>query len=694
MVSVENSASLPRTAALGLVALRRLVGYHKLWIYAGCTLLVVLTSRWLGKDMQWDTVHYHLYAGFSALHDRFGLDYFPAGNQSYLNPYIYVPFYVLATSGLTALAAATILAIAQSAILWLSYELAIAVARPEDSRTRVATGVCAAVLAFANPVLIEQFGSSFADITTAELVLAGCLLLISASHTSGARRIVAAGVLLGAAAAFKMSNALPVASLAIVPLFRPVNWSRRLGAAALLCLGVGAGFALVSWPWSLQLERHFGNPFFPLLNGLFHSPQYTRGSGLEYRFIPSSLVAALWRPFAIATRVRMVHVEVAAPDPRYLLLMIVGMLTLILWRVRRWMTRQAVTSGPWSLHEDRALLALACAFLIDWVIWLAMSGNGRYFLPMACVAAVLTIALLFRLLAPWPRLRYCVVFAMLGVQIYQVYAGADFRPVLPWNEGPWFDVAKMPAADSKPALYFSVGVQSNAFIVPFLPAGSGFIDLDGDYVLGPEGANGAHVLSLIRRFSPDLRVIVPDSRVDADRRTDIPNPANINDALEPFGLRADTDRCARIVVPAAPKVHVVTVGRAIPNLPRSNWYTLYLITCDVVSNGGVYGTMPPAGRSARRVLDHLEDACPSVLQPRGSVTFHVNAKGNRDDWVRSYANTDVDAWVNGGRVYFQAALGGDRAHDLGPASAWEKTPLPRIACGRMKDGLFFLHLAH
>ncbi len=691
MSSLESSVTPQVNARSPAVILKRAVASPRLLVYISCTLLTLATSYWLGKDMQWDTLDYHLYAGFSALHDRFGLDYFAAGGQSYLNPYAYVPFYLLATSRLTALAAATILALVQSAILWLSYELAVSLARPEDRRTRVAIGVGAVILAFANPVLIDQFGSSFADITTAELVLAGCLLLIGALRTPGAWRIAAAGVLLGAASAFKLSNAVAAASLAVVPLFLAVGWRRRLGHAVLLGGCMAGGFALVAWPWCLQLARHFGNPFLPLMNGVFHSPQYTSGPSLDYRFIPASWSAALWRPFAITRPVRLVHEESAAPDLRYVILLVVGMASLVRWAARQWMARAAVAGAARLRPEDRALAALGCAFLVGWILWLATSGNSRYFLPMACVAAVLAIPLLFRLLARRPRLGYCAVAAVLAIQVHQVCVGSDFRPLLPWNDGPWFDIPELPVADSAPALYFSVGVQSNAFVVPFLPRGSGFIDLHGDYVLGPGGANGAHILSLIRRFSPRLKVLVSDRRVDADRRTDVPDPVDVDYALEPFGLRADTNRCARIVVPASPKVHDVTVGRVIPKLPSSEWYTLYLVTCDVVADGRMYGAIPPEQRSAERVLDRLEDACPAVLQPRRSVTFRLKAKDAQDDWIRSYGNTDVDAWVSDGRVYFQSALGKDEMHDLGPESAWEMAP-PRIVCGRMDNGMFFLRL--
>lgn len=145
-------------------------------VYATCVVAALLVSCLLGKDMTWDTLHYHLYAGFSALHGRFGQDYFAAGAQSYFNPYVYVPFYLLATSRLTALTAASILAVLQSGLLWLTYELALAAVPQATPGTRIAIGVCAALLALANPILINELGASSADVITAEIVLGGWLL--------------------------------------------------------------------------------------------------------------------------------------------------------------------------------------------------------------------------------------------------------------------------------------------------------------------------------------------------------------------------------------------------------------------------------------------------------------------------------------------------------------------------------------
>ena len=120
--SASNASIRANTSLLELSGARSL---RRLPIYAACTAAALLLSYLLGKEMGWDMLNYHLYAGFSAVHDRFAQDYFAAGSQSYLNPYVYVPFYALATSHLSALQASLLLAALHSIVLWLTFELAI-----------------------------------------------------------------------------------------------------------------------------------------------------------------------------------------------------------------------------------------------------------------------------------------------------------------------------------------------------------------------------------------------------------------------------------------------------------------------------------------------------------------------------------------------------------------------------------------
>ena len=72
-----------------------------------------------------------------------------------------------------------------------------------------------------NPILMQQIGSCFADITTAELALGGWLLVAGAVRVPRISRVIYAGLILGAASALQLSNALSaVSAFAMLALFR------------------------------------------------------------------------------------------------------------------------------------------------------------------------------------------------------------------------------------------------------------------------------------------------------------------------------------------------------------------------------------------------------------------------------------------------------------------------------------------
>ena len=132
----------------------------------------------------------------------------------------------------------------------------------------------------------------------------------------------------------------------------------------------------------------FGNPLFPLLNDVFHSPEFTTAPLRHFRFIPDSFADALWRPFAMVDPVPMVQEELAAPDLRYAVLAVL---------ISDAVVALAVAPPQRALHASSAhsrrppppsacLAALGCGLAASWVLWLSASGNGRYFLPMASVA--------------------------------------------------------------------------------------------------------------------------------------------------------------------------------------------------------------------------------------------------------------------------------------------------------------------
>jgi hypothetical protein len=337
---------------------------------------------------------------------------------------------------------------------------------------------------------------------------------------------------------------------------------------------------------------------------------------------------------------------------------------------------------------------------VDWVLWLTASGNGRYFIAMACIAGVLAITLVFQLFAA-PKARAYLLSALFLVQCVQLFMGTTYRSHVPWDGRPWFGVRLPANLPRTPTLYLSYGVQTNAFIVPFLPAGSGFVNLAGDYPLAAGGANGAQVAALVHRYWPRVRVLARDDQAQDKRLPVISGMAAAIDALLPFGLTPAAGDCSTIVVPNQGRqellfLHTRLTGKARfskpppdRQIPEST--TGYLTTCPVVAHPVAYAGFSPDERRANLALDRLEDACPEIFQPiRPPTQYFGNA--HQDVWERRYLNTSLTAWVTRGWVQFLDPIRGGPATYIGPETAFEQKDV-RVLCGRSNER-YFAKLVH
>jgi hypothetical protein len=652
--------------------------------YLVCVGLALACNYVLGKDMAWDTLNYHLYLGFSALNDRFAQDYFAAGPLAYLNPYAYVPFYAMVRSGLPALLICSIFAAVHSIILWLSFELGVAVCPSKDGYTRAFAGSCAAALAFMNPILMQQIGSCFADITTAELGLGGWLLLAGAVKLPRTSRVLCAGLIIGAASALKLSNALlAIAAIAMLAML-PLGWRGRIRHGFLYGISLAVGFAVVAAPWSYRLAKTFGNPMFPLFNSIFRSPEFsTESTGSANRFIPESIGDALWRPIAMIDPVRMVHEELSAPDLRYALLITLVIALILRWGWRRLGKEVPPPRNPQLSESTRVLAALGCGLSVYWILWLSVSGNSRYVLAMACIAAAVLVGLLFRLFYSRPTMRNYFLAIIFICQAFQLYMGAEYRwNGVPWG-GQWFDISIPQKLKTEPNLYLSLSMQSNSFLAPFLAKDSGLVNVWGDYTLDPESANGARVKELIRKFSPNLRVAFVTSKPYGNAGH--PEPSSVvDDALQGYGLRPDMADCEIVTIRGLPPELEIRAQTSSPQ-ERQSLDTTYAAACHLIPDIIDRSALIARQRTVDLVFDRLEDACPKLFQPRRLASEHYG-----DVWRRLYGATDIVVRIRFGRVKFSDQSRPHEAIDVGSENDWAKAPL-RLDCGKRK-GVYFANV--
>jgi hypothetical protein len=579
----------------------------------------VLVALCLGKDLNWDSLSYHAYAGFNAVEHRLGVDYFAASTQGYLNPYAHVPFYLMLKQGLAPQAIVALLALFHLLNLLIVFEMAVLLNKRADGAIAWLPVACAVTFAILNPVFLLELGNTFNEITTSVPVLAGWYLLMRDFALQRPGRMVLAGVLIGAAVSLKMTNLL--FSVTALPLLLLAPTAPGTRARAVLCFALGGllGVLLAGAWWGWQLWELFGNPVFPLLNQYFHSPEFTDGALKHYRFLSDSGLDTLLKPFLLSLPMRGVHLETVAVDLRFAAIV----LLLGLFGVKA--AFGGVAGGKWLRADPfpffqgrRLCVALGAALLLAWTVWVTTSGNSRYFLPMSSVAAVVLASLLFRFSA---KLRFLAYAAgpLLLLQAGVTVATSEHRWTPTAYGKQWFEVAIPAPLQQQPTLFLNLNTMPASFLLPFLPRASSMISVTGMYVL----EENARLRALFTQYQGNVRVM---RRYGGDKADDKPDAKQFNYALVKFGMEVDMTDCQTMKM----------TYRGVDGQPDTVKNYIACKAKPLQWSAAQRAAYLESKRRSDAVFAGLEKLCPQLFQPHG-----LASEGDGRQFWRNYFNTDT-----------------------------------------------------
>ena len=297
----------------------------------------------LGQDANWDLKNYHLYNAWSYLHKKLSIDIFAAGIQSYFPPLLDIPYYLLSIRWLpgSPRLVAFIMGLSYGLLLFIVFLMAWFVAGeltvPPAKRALISS--VATAFGVTGVATISQVGTTFNEIPTAATTLAGLLLIVLAITKSNAderRRCVnvclfLSGLLFGAAAGLKLTACIYAPGAAIVAWAINGSVWRRFLHAFIFSLAWVLAFLILWGPWGWKLYKLTSNPFFPLFNSIFHSPWIAPSTGLDLRFMPKTILEALFYPFYWINNPSMTVMEPRFADPRFAMIYALGAITFIIY---------------------------------------------------------------------------------------------------------------------------------------------------------------------------------------------------------------------------------------------------------------------------------------------------------------------------------------------------------------------------
>lgn len=621
------------------------------WLVFG--LPAIVCAAWAlhaGKDVNWDLLNYHYYVPFQLLGGRIEQDFFAASAQSYLNPVGYLPFYLMVAGGWHSVVVSVVLAAAHSLSIGLLYLVARRLFAHLPPGEQTEFSVLATALGAATGVYWMTVGGSFLDPLLVPPMLAGLLLLLRDGQQA-TRHAGLAGLLFGAAAALKYSNA--VYALAALPL----AIAMRGGFAYLI--GAAAAVTVLAGPWLLLMLREFGNPVFPLFNGWFRSPHALEINLINERFAVRDPAALLAFPFRMAALGPRIYAENFAPDLRFaaLVLTLPGVAVLA---ARRSARAAAALRGPgW-----RVLAFFGCAL----ALWLASSANARYGLIVLLLAGV-CLARLVELLLPARAARVTLALLLLvQVGIGIVASPPRWFISAEWS-GRWLPYEAPERATREPAIYLTTEILPMAVVAPFLHPASSLVNVRGQHSLPTDSPR---LKELLERHRGHVRTLGRFLEL-ADGRPAQPQVKAYDARLLRFGFRVDTADC--FAIPWRPDDQDA-LSRAANWLAggRKSIEPLSVSSCGL---GRVARNPADVEREQRAsaLFDRIENSCPRLFRGQSAVTEPFGS-----GWARNYNGLDARLEAFADRLILHRYRIASYV-ELGRISDWERgDPATLAAC--------------
>ncbi len=365
----------------------------------------------MGQDANWDLQNYHYYIGWAWWNDHRGYttDIAAAQLQTYHNPLLDLPFFLMVDHGWNPRAIAFALAVPAGIGAYFAIKLIRLLFCDLVPPERRLASLCATAVGLTAAMGRGVLGTTMNEWPGAALTMAALYVIVRPLvRNPGApipiATLIAAGVLMGVANGAKLTYGVYAVGLCAAVLWRgPIRRpyiGRAWKEAIVYGVAVLAGTAATAGAWMLALWTQFRNPIFPYGNIWIKSPWWGVYEAMGRPYGPHTLVEWLAFPFTLVAPPEFYVSETHYVDARLTVLYGLALLAGCAYLVQRLARRgnmAGTTAGP-PAGNGEAWRVIGLFFVVSFLLWTAQSSILRYLVPLMILSGALITALLRHML--------------------------------------------------------------------------------------------------------------------------------------------------------------------------------------------------------------------------------------------------------------------------------------------------------
>lgn len=365
---------------------KRLFSSNFWWLFlfllaGGCASLI------LRYELLWDFANYHYYNPWAFFNDRWMYDIAPAGINTFFNPLLDIPLYLLIKyfndypnliifiQGLWSGAAA-----------FMAFQLAKIFFDFGTWKGRIQTFLAVAIGVTSWPFFM-QIGTSTNEMPIAIMVMFSWWLLfkeLKDEKSISTKAFFVSGLVLGMAAGLKLTAATYCVSTGIslilcYKMFKP--FPKLIG---LFILGGIIGFLITNGFWMWRLWQTFENPVFPLLNNIFQSDWYDKVNYRDTMYLPDNILGYIFYPFYLLAGKIKSEGDTLYIDLRFICLFIVVIVSIF------YLLHNALKYHKFPKISSQ-LIVLFTLCINSYITWLIVFSIQRYAVPVLISTSIIII---------------------------------------------------------------------------------------------------------------------------------------------------------------------------------------------------------------------------------------------------------------------------------------------------------------